>query len=109
MAAVVYTWKLSEIRTRWRELTGRSSTSDISDDEVDKLINDYYQNYFPEDALVTNFDGFFTQAVLATDNGEYTLAQTVVKLMEPMTINGAEITFFKDKNLFFKMYPDDEQ
>ena len=29
--------------------------------------------------------------------------------MEPMTINGAEITFYQDKNYFFQMYPDDEQ
>jgi len=28
--------------------------------------------------------------------------------MEPMTINGAEITFYQDKNYFFQMYPDDE-
>ena len=107
MAAL--TWKLSEIRARWRELTGRSSTDDISDADVDNLLNDYYQNYFPEDALVTNFDAFFTQEALATDNGEYTLAQTIVKLMEPMTINGAEITFYQDKNYFFQMYPEDEQ
>jgi len=36
MAAL--TWKLSEIRARWRELTGRSSTDDISDEDVDNLI-----------------------------------------------------------------------
>lgn len=103
------TWKRSEIRDRWRELTGRTQVADISDDDVDALINDYYVNYFPEDALVTNFDDWFTQAAIATDNGEYSLAQTIVKLMEPMTINGADITFFQDKNYFFQMYPVDEQ
>jgi len=103
------TWKRSEIRDRWRELTGRNSISDIADADVDALINDYYVNYFPEDVLVTNFDGFFTQEALATDNGEYSLAQSIVKLMEPMTINGAAITFYQDKNYFFQQYPDDEQ
>jgi len=103
------TWKRSEIRTRWRQLTGRTQVSDIADIDVDALINDYYVNYFPEDALVTNFDDWFTQAAIATDNGEYNLAQTIVKLMEPMTINGAEITFYQDKNYFFQSYPDDEQ
>jgi len=104
-----FTWVLSEIATRWRQLTGRNSTSDISDADVYALINDYYQNYFPEDALVTNFDAFFTQAFTAVDNGEYTLAQTIVKLMEPMTVNGDEITFYQDKNYYFEQYPDDEQ
>ncbi len=105
----VLTWKRSEIRDEWRKLTGRTQVADISNDDVDALLNDYYVNYFPEDALVTNFDGFFTQAAIATDNGEYSLAQSIVKLMEPMTINGAEITFYQDKNYFFQMYPDDEQ
>ena len=103
------TWKRSEIRDRWRELTGRNQVADVADAVIDALLNDYYVNYFPEDALVTNFDGFFTQAAIATDNGEYSLAQSIVKLMEPMTINGAEITFYQDKNYFFQMYPDDEQ
>ena len=105
----VLTWIRAEIRAEWRKLTGRTSVLDITNDDVDALLNDYYVNYFPEDALVTNFDGFFTQAAIATDNGEYSLAQTIVKLMEPMTINGAEITFYQDKNYFFQMYPDDEQ
>ena len=104
-----FTWVLTEITTRWRQLTGRSSVSDISDADVYALINDYYQNYFPEDALVTNFDAFFTQALTAVDSGEYSLAQTIVKLMEPMTVNGGEITFYQDKNYFFEQYPDIEQ
>ena len=103
------TWKLSEIRTRFRELTGRTQTADIADSAVDDLINDYYQNYFPEDALVTNFDAFFTQATTAVDSGEYSLAQTIVKLMEPMTVNGEKVTFYQDKRYFFEMYPDSEQ
>ena len=105
----VLTWTRAEIRAEWRKMTGRASVDDISNDDVDALLNDYYVNYFPEDALVTNFDAWFTQAASATDNGEYSLAQTIVKLMEPMTINGAPITFYQDKNYFFETYPDDEQ
>lgn len=102
-------WNLGEIRAEFRKLTGRSSTGDISDNDADDIINDWYQNYFPEDALITNFDAFFTQLATAIDSGEYTLAQTIVKLMEPMTINGEIITFYQDKNYFFGMYPDLEQ
>ncbi len=102
-------WNREDIRNRWRDLTGLHSVLDITNDDVDDLNNDYYVHYFPEDALVTNFDGFYTQAAIATDNGEYSLAQSIVKLMEPMTINGVEITFHQDKNYFFQLYPDDEQ
>lgn len=109
MATDEFTWVLSEIRTEFRRLTGRSQTTDISDSDCNKFINDYYVNYFPEDALVVNFDGFFTQETAPSDDGEYSLAQTIVKLMEPMTIDGKEITFYQDKNQFFIDYPDDEQ
>ncbi len=104
-----YTWVLSEIRTEFRDLTGRSQTADISDADVNKFINDYFVNYFPEDALVVNFDGFFTRETTPTDAGEYSLAQTLIKLMEPMTLDDDEITFYQDKNQFFMDYPDDEQ
>lgn len=103
------TWTLAEIRAEFRKFTGRGSTGEISDDDVDDLLNNYYVNYFPEDAKVVNFDSFFTQALSATDDGEYPLAQTVVKLMTPMTIDGAEIDFHQDKNYFFELYPEEEQ
>ncbi len=109
MAADEFTWVLSEIRDAFRKHIGRTQTTDISDTDSNKEINDYYVNFFPEDALVTNFDDFFTQETTPTDNGEYSLAQTIVKLMEPMTVDGKEITFYQDKNQFFLDYPDDEQ
>lgn len=105
----VLTWTRAEIRAEWRKLTGRSSVLDISDDDVDALLNDYYVNYFPEDALVTNFDGWHGELAYPTDSGIYELDSTVVKIMEPMMINGAPITFYQDKDYFFKMYPSKEQ
>ena len=95
------TWKLSEIRTRWREDTGRNLTSDISDDDVDALINDYYVNKFPQDASVDEFNGFFTQALIATDSGIYAVAQNIDRLDDPVTINGSQIVLYRDREVFF--------
>ena len=103
------TWTLAEIRTRWRELTGRSSTGDISDSDVNDLINDYYVNWFPEDGKVSVFDGDFTQLATATDTGEYPIDEQYVKLLEPMTVNGDPIQFFQDKNYFNEQFPTNEQ
>jgi len=106
---MAYTWTLEQIETRFRELTGRSSTDDILQAEAWNVINDYYQNYFPEDALVTNFDAWFTQETSAVDSGEYDVAQTVVKFSDPMTINGEPIIHYQDKSYFFETFPSDEQ
>lgn len=97
----VKTWKLSEIRALWRELTGRPSTGQISDVNINKEINDYYVHHFPSDAKVDEFDVFFTQALSATDSGIYSLASNIDRLDDPVTINGREIVFYRDRELFF--------
>ncbi len=102
------TWILSEIRTEFRALTGRSSTGEISDAAVNNQINDYYQHFFPEEVGVSNFRTDFTQELLPTDDGEYTLAQTVIAVEEPVTINGVRISLFTDKTTFFDLWPEDE-
>lgn len=94
-------WKLSEIRDLWRELTGRPSTNQISDANVNKEINDYYVHHFPHDAKVDEFDVFFTQALSATDTGIYSLASNIDRLDDPVTINGREIILYRNRELFF--------
>lgn len=103
------TWKLSEIRTRWREDTGLSSTDDISNDTLDDLINDYYVHHFPHDAEVDEFNTFLEQAVSATDDGEYDLSTDVDRLDDPITCNRAEIKLYRNREEFFSDYPENEQ
>ncbi len=95
------TWTLSEIRSLWRELTGRPSTSQITDEDVNKEINDYYVHHFPADAKVDRFDIFITQAMSATDDGIYPISADIDRLDDPVTINGRQIEFFRERELFF--------
>ncbi len=95
------TWKLSEIRTLWRELTGRPDTGQITDTKVNKEINDYYVNHFPHDAKVDEFDVFYTQALSATDDGIYSIGQNIDRLDDPVTINGKQISLERDREVFF--------
>ena len=97
----VKTWKLSEIRTLWRELTGRPSANQISDADVNKEVNDYYVNHFSSDAEVDEFDVFFTQALSATDSGVYAIDQSVDRLDDPVTINGNQIVLERNREVFF--------
>ena len=92
---------LAEIRARWREDTGRSDTADISDSDVNTLINEYYTTLFSSDAKVDEFDQFFTQALSATDTGIYALSQDVDRFDDPVTINSSEIVLYRDREIFF--------
>jgi len=103
------TWTLAEIRTRWRTDTGRTQTADISDDDVNDLINDYYVNHFPNDAKIDDFDIFITQALTATDDGEYALSTDIDRLDDPVTLDGDQIVLYRDRELFFNDYPENEQ
>jgi len=98
---MAFTWTLAEMRTRWRKYTGRSTTGQISDSDVNDLINDYYVNHFSNDAQVDEFDTFFTQALSATDDGIYDIDQSVDRFDDPVTINGNQIRFFRDREAFF--------
>lgn len=106
---MAFTWQLSEIRSRWRELTGLSSTSDIANATIDNWINDYYQNFFPDEAYVDNLDTFFTQNTSATDDGEYSLSSSDLRLKSPAFCDNEEIEIIQDSKLFFQMFPDNEQ
>ena len=98
------TWKLSEMRTLFRKLTGRPATSQITDANVNKEINDYYVNHFSDDTKVDEFNVFYTQALSATDSGIYSVAQNIDRLDDPITINGKQIILYRDRELFFGGY-----
>ena len=99
-------WSRSEIATEVRALTGRPKTDDIADSTLNDLINDYYQNHFPEEAQVAEFFTDWTQDTAVTDDGEYNLDQTVVSVEQPITINKQQVCLTYDKLRFFREWPD---
>ncbi len=98
---MAFTGTMTQMVEKWREHTGRSQTTDISDSDVIDIINDYFVNYFSSDTGVDELNVFFTQALSATDNGIYPIAQSVDRLDDPVTINGRQIELFRDRELFF--------
>lgn len=100
------TWTLTELVAEFRKYTGRpTNTNQLSDDAIKILINDYYVNHFPSDAKVDEFNTFYTQALSATDDGIYPIPQSVARFDDPVTINGNQIRFYRDRELFFSDYP----
>lgn len=105
------TWKLSEIRDKVRAITGLTTTEDMSDDELNDRINDFYRNTFPTEISSPEFDTWFEQITAADDGGEYTVSQDYLRLETPMTTMDsdndlADIKFHQDKDNFFWLYPE---
>jgi len=96
---------LATIRADWRNLTGRHSTNDISDSDVDARINEYMRLHLPYEI---NFDSLladWTQATSPYDDGEYSLGQDVLDLNPPLFADDTELVIYEDRELFFRDFP----
>ena len=99
------TWTLAEQRILYRKLIGKPTTNQLSDDDADDNLNDYYQQQFPFDVDDEFFSEWLTQELTATDNGEYDLAANVLVVQEPVKINGDVMIFTSDHEKFFEEFP----
>jgi hypothetical protein len=102
-------WTLEEIVQEVREVSGRPSSNQISDSELNDRVNDFYTQRFAQDIGVSNIEGTHTIDVTATDDGDYELPDSVLRLSQPVTINGVpsnEFTFYQEEGPFFIRYPE---
>jgi hypothetical protein len=101
------TWMRSEIRAKVRALIKLPDTSQISDSDLNDKINDFYQNKFPLDIESKLLQGDYTLSLTSTDSGKYTIPATVLKINEPMKLNGADVVFTQDREQFLESFPKD--
>lgn len=108
-------WTLSDIRSELRDLIGRSTTAELSDGDANALINDYYRYQFPQETCLDRFDTTWRKKALATDSGEYSTDDDgnsivdVIELKAPVYANGLEIMVMYDADLFWRLYPPEEE
>jgi len=105
------TWTLDEICAKIRAITGDGTTEDISADDLKDRVNDFYRNIIPLDVHSPDFEGWFE--VDFTDGvGEYDVSQEYLKLETPMRTKDSDdamapVTFFQDKDQFYKEFPEE--
>jgi len=106
------TGTLEQIRTKVRKLTGMLSTSQLSDDDLDNYINDFYQYDLPAHLKLWNIKTMLSpissllddalipgQAFYLVDFNKYT------NLEPPFYVGGEEIQYFQDVEQFFNIFP----
>jgi hypothetical protein len=89
-------WTLSQITTKVRNVAGASDTNNPTDATLKEKINDYYQNIFPLQVTVAELKADFTLLTQATDDGEYTLSDSMLVIKQPLYIDGVKITFYDE-------------
>jgi len=102
-------WTLSDIRTKFRQVTGRLSPQELTNSQVDDRINKYYQYTFPSEVKLerqhTFFD-FLTSANQATYDFEEVTAPNVFTNVEPpATIDNLSLIYYQDPGRFNEENP----
>lgn len=99
------TWNLGDIRTKTRKLTGRLSSQEMSTNELDKRINQYYQYTFPAEVKLERQHTFYeflttvNQATYTFDNTNYTNVEP------PATIDNYQMYYYQDPARFEEQNP----
>lgn len=119
---------LSTIRTKVRRLTGRPSSQQITDQQIDEYINTFYQYDFPEHLRVfSNTDTFtfltqpnvdtydmnsrtpdtpqFNELIVDFDGESRPAVDVFYNLQPPAYITGYESFYSQSREQFFRTYP----
>ena len=99
------TWTLSEIRQKVRQVTGRFSEDDLSNNELDEYINKYYLYTFPAEVKLEQkhvsyeFSTTLNQATYAVPDTAYT------NFEPPATVNNLSMLWYQDTARFEQENP----
>lgn len=94
------TWTLSEIRRKVRRVTGRLSPGELSNDQIDDYINQFYQYTFPAEVKLERKHTYYE--FLTTPNQEtYDFADTTYTNIEPpATMDSLSMLYYQDPAVF---------
>jgi len=105
------TGTLEQIRTKVRKITGMLSVNQLSNDDLDNYINDFYQYDFPAHLKTWNLTTalppiFGVDDVLIPDQAIYVYDwNTYTNMGPPCYVGGYEIQLFQDQEAFFNIFP----
>jgi hypothetical protein len=99
-------WTLGTIKSKVRNLTGRPSTSQISETELLNFINNYYQLVFPVEAQPQELSDWFTGNTIV-DNEAVAVDQIYIALQKPFMVagDGSGVNIFTDPTAFYHKWP----
>lgn len=94
------TWTLQQIRRKVRDVTGRFSSSEMTNEELDSRINQYYQLTFPAEVKL---DAKLVDYKFITDAYQPTYDQPLsgyTNFGPPAKVNNLDLDFYQSKELF---------
>lgn len=98
-------WTLKDIRSKTRQVTGRFSSSQLTDANLDTKINNYYVYTLPNELKLEReytYYEFFT----TPDIREYTFPVNYVNVEPVFYIDGTPLDYYQDADVFYASHPE---
>ena len=97
-------WMLADIRQKARQVSGRLSSTEMSNDDVDDYINRYFQYEFPAEVKLNRNYVLHEFNTLANVQ-DYTFPAGFTNFVPPATIDRQELLFYQNSDKFYAENP----
>ncbi len=107
-------WNLGTLRTKVRQITGRLSTGQLGNAELDGFINAFYQLTLPEELNLGIREGWWEFDTAADDDGVYPFGAGLISVEPVIFVRSAALAIdeyrianvYSDPALFKDAWPD---
>ncbi len=115
---MIPSWSLSEIRQKVRQVSGRLSTNEMSNTQVDEYINKYYVFTFPAEVKLDKKHTYYEFDTRPNvhiydlpndpDNAATPAVPAFTNFEPPATIDGLSLLWYQEPAPFFSNNPQDQ-
>lgn len=99
------TWTLADIRQKVRQVTGRLSSNELTNTQIDRYINQYYQYTFPAEVKLERQHTFY-EFLTTVNQPTYIFDNiTFTNVEPPPTLNNLSLFYYQDPGRFNEENP----
>jgi hypothetical protein len=98
-------WTLSEIRQKIRQVSGRYSPQELTNDQLDEYVNKYFQYTFPAELKLERFHTYYEFLTVANQQN-YALPAGFVNFEPPATIDRQSLLWYQDPASYHENNPE---
>jgi len=98
-------WTLAEIRQKVRQVTGRYSPQELSNEQLDEYINKYFQYTFPAELKLERFHTYY-EFLTAANQKDYALPDGFVNFEPPASVDRLSVLWYQEPSSFYENNPE---
>lgn len=98
-------WNLGELRQKIRQVTGRFSPQELTNEQLDEYINKFFQYTFPAEVKLERFHTYF-EFLTESNKQKYTYPSGYVNFEPPATIDNKSLLWYQEPSTFLSENPE---